>query len=75
MAYKRNPTLTVEQLILSKGLSFTETNANTWLIANKYYITAGGRWRKKGSFKWYYSGGGSKLEALLNKLFPEANAV
>lgn len=75
MAYKRNPTLTIEQLLLSKGLSFKETNANTWLISDRYYITAGGRWRKKGSFKWYYSGGSTKLEALLNKLFPDAEPV
>ena len=75
MAYKRNPTLTIEQLLLSKGLSFKETNANTWLISDRYYITAGGRWRKKGSFKWYYSGGSTKLEALLNKLFPNAEPV
>lgn len=75
MAYKRNPTLTIEQLLLSKGLSFKETNANTWLISDRYYITAGGRWRRKGSFKWYYSGGSTKLEALLNKLFPDAEPV
>jgi len=60
----------VEALLRERNISFKEVNTNVWLVGNKYYISAFGKYRKKGDYRWYEVDGTNKIRTILNKLYP-----